>query len=304
LLRLGIVGLGRWGRNHVRVAKELEWEGVVKLVAVCDIDEPRAKEVASKYAVPSYYASVEEMLRKEDLDAVTIAVPIDELSRVASTACEYNVNFLVEKPVAMSSRVAKELRNRAAAKGLVAMPGFIMRFNPAIEALRKILDKEQPTYAVFKRLSRRPAHARRYSILLDLTIHDIDLARYLFGEVGRVRWCELRPVDEDLVVLLLLEVGNMLVLVHTDGVSIAKVRETDVITRSSFIRVNTDDLEIFVRKADVLESLSVRGEEPLKKELKSFLLKVRGVDVETPTLDDAVRALEIIEIAEKVNRVD
>ena len=296
VLRLGVVGLGRWGRNHVRVAKELEWEGVSKLVAVCDIEPSRAREVAQRFSVPNFYTDPEEMMRREQLDAVTIAVPIGSLAKVARIAAEYGVSFLVEKPVAESSAVAEELAQVSEARGVVAVPGFIMRFNPAIEALKRIVEESEPVYAVFKRLSRRPPWARRYHIVLDLTIHDIDLVRHLFGDVARVRWSEVQRVRDDDVVIALLEAGRALALVHTDGISLAKVREVDVVTTEFFVRINTDDLEVSLRRSGRVERIYVRGEEPLKKEVRSFLEAVKGsVPPGVPSLRDAVEALKIAE---------
>lgn len=297
MLKVGVIGVGRWGRNHVRVLRDLAREGLVDLAAVCDVDIAKAKAIAEKFAVPKAYGSVEEMVERESLDAVTIATPIDALASTARVAIEHGVHVLVEKPVATSTAEARELWKLAESKGVVAMPGFIMRFNPVVLELRKIAKGLPVVYFVFRRLSLRPPWAKRFPLVLDLTIHDLDLARFVSGsDEAEVLYATMSQAAGDGVILAILSVGDRLAVVHTDGISAAKVREIDIVAEGAFVRGDTDVLTVFVKTTEGQKLYNVRGEEALKEELRAFVKLAGGAEYAgAPTLRDAYMALELAE---------
>ncbi len=295
VLRAGIVGAGRWGRNHARVLYELQGEGIVEFSAVCDLDIDRAKEIAKKYLVPIATASLDEFARR--VDAAIVATPIDTLYSVAKKLLETGVDLLIEKPVATSAKEARELHQLAERMGLVAVPGFIMRFNPVTEKMRELAKQNRVLYAVFRRLSRRPPQARRYPLLLDLTVHDIDLCFYILNEKsGELESVTLVRSAIDDIVVAMLKLGEVRCLIHVDGLSLAKVREIELIAEDMFVRGNTDELTIQIKRSDGTYTIEkISGEEPLKKEDRMFLQRASGKNVEVPDLSDAVRVLEIID---------
>ncbi len=296
-LRVAVIGVGRWGRNHVRVLKELEREGLVQLVALHDVDRARALEVAKTFGVPHVAESLRD-LGSLGVEAVVIAVPIDALSSVSKRVAELGMHALIEKPVATSSRDVEELIKAFESRSLVAMPGFIMRFSPVVQELRSIALEKRVHYAVFRRLSRRPPTARRFSILLDLTIHDIDLCRYVLNPSEDL-WVEMASVMDlglDKVVVAMLSDGVRKCLIHTDGLSLAKVREIELVCEEVFVRVNTDENTVLITEPSKAYTLRrIVGEEPLKAEDRAFIEKCLGKNVEIPTLQDAVQALRIAE---------
>jgi len=296
-LRVAVIGVGRWGRNHVRVLKELEGEGLVQLAALYDVDRVRALDAAKTFGVP-YVAESLEDLRSLGVEAAVIAVPIDVLNRVAKRVAEMGMHALIEKPVATSSRDAEELARVFESRRLVAMPGFIMRFSPVVRELKRIAVEKHVHYAVFRRLSRRPPTARKFSILLDLTIHDIDLCRYILetSDNLRVETASVLDLGLDKVVVAMLSDGARKCLVHTDGLSLAKVREIELVCEEVFVRANTDENTILVTEPSKAYTLRrIVGEEPLKAEDRAFAEKCLGKNVEAPTMDDAIKALKAVE---------
>ena len=300
MLRVAVVGVGRWGRNHVRVLKELEAEERIKLVAVCDVDASRAREIASVYGVERATSSIEELLSTR-IDAAVIATPIDKLFEVALELVKRGIHVLVEKPVATRSSEAQILAQEAERRNVVAMPGFIMRFNPAVRELKRVAQGCRIHYAVFRRLSRRPPHARRHSILLDLTIHDIDLCRFVTSaNQCNVESASIVNAGIDSIVIAIMNCGSSKCILHTDGLSLAKVREIELICEEVFVRVNTDENTVKISHPDKsYTERRVVGEEPLKAEDRAFIRACLGERVEIPTMQDAVKALEIVEQIER-----
>ena len=94
-LRAGVIGIGAMGKHHARIYSEMKG---VELLGVADVDERRASEVAAKYNTEAFTDC--ERLLKNDLDAVSIAVPTTLHKEIALKAANYGVHMLVEKPIA------------------------------------------------------------------------------------------------------------------------------------------------------------------------------------------------------------
>src|SRR5271169_2310585 len=132
MVRIAVIGTGGWGKNHVRVLSELG-----ALAAVCDLDKPRALSYAQKFGVRGY-GDIDEMLKSEALDGVTIATPASTHFSVAAKTLQAGINSFVEKPMTSSVREGEELIKIAEKSGKILTVGFIERFNPAISELKKI----------------------------------------------------------------------------------------------------------------------------------------------------------------------
>ena len=138
-LRMAVVGVGFWGRNHVRVLSELP---EVELVAVCDVDQQKTATVAEKYGLKTYNDSA-KMYKKEELDAVNLCVWSTRLSEEALKALKAQKHVFVEKPMAKSVTEAQKIIDAAEEKGLHLTVGFIERFNPAVRRLKEALKEGQ-----------------------------------------------------------------------------------------------------------------------------------------------------------------
>jgi hypothetical protein len=109
-VRVAVAGAGAFGRNHLRVYRELETAGMgVALVAAIEPDPARAAEAAVQYAIP-VFATADELLAADlKVDAATVAVPTVHHHAVASTLLDAGLDVLVEKPLAASLVEADEL---------------------------------------------------------------------------------------------------------------------------------------------------------------------------------------------------
>ena len=292
--RIGIVGVGRWGSNIARVLWELEREGLVEFSVVVDLDLEKARLVASKYNVEMYSSSMDSL--KNSVDAVVVAVPIPYLARTAMKLARMGLDLFVEKPVATSTRELLELKKTAEENSVIVVPGFIMRFNPVIEYIAEKSRSLDVNVVELRRLSRRPLHARRNSILLDLAIHDVDIANYLFKDASGklVKWY-YRRVSGDELVKIVLEYDGVPVMIHVDGICPVKIREVDVIADNLFMRGNTDKNQVLVKTSSGEEVVELSGEEPLKKEIREWVKLLVYGKSSSPTIDDAFKALRILE---------
>jgi predicted dehydrogenase len=174
LLRVAVAGAGAFGKNHLRVYRELETAGQgVALVAAIEPDAPRAAETADKYAIP-VFASVDKLLAADlKLDAATVAVPTVHHHAVASALLDAGIDLLVEKPLAAKLTEADDLIVRAERGKRILQPGHLERFNPAVLAIQPQL--RRPMFFESHRLSIFTPRALDVDVVLDLMIHDLDI---------------------------------------------------------------------------------------------------------------------------------
>jgi predicted dehydrogenase len=179
VLKVAVVGAGSFGRNHLRVYRELEAAGQgVALVAAVEPDAVRAADHIGKYGIP-VFSSVDQLLAADlELDAATVAVPTVHHHAVASVLLDAGLDLLVEKPLAATLSEADDLIRRAetghAAKGkLILQPGHLERFNPAVLAVEPKL--RRPMFFESHRLSVFTPRSLDVDVVLDLMIHDLDI---------------------------------------------------------------------------------------------------------------------------------
>jgi predicted dehydrogenase len=173
-LRVAVAGAGTFGRNHLRVVRELEAAGEgVALVAAVDPDAARAEEAARQYGI-KVFASIDELLKADlKLDAACVAVPTVKHHEVAAALLDAGLDLLVEKPLAATLAEADDLIARAERRGKILQPGHLERFNPAVLAVEPTL--KRPMFFEAHRLSVFTPRALDVDVVLDLMIHDLDI---------------------------------------------------------------------------------------------------------------------------------
>lgn len=179
-LRIAVVGTGIFGRNHLRVYKELEQAGeAVQLVAVVDPNDAAAAEAAAKASVPAFRSVAECLAGVGSLDAASVCVPTVHHRAVAEELISAGVDVLIEKPLASSLEEADSILRLAAEHQRIVQVGHLERFNPAVTAARKHLNT--PMFFESHRLSIFTPRSLDVDVVLDLMIHDLDIVLSLVG---------------------------------------------------------------------------------------------------------------------------
>lgn len=169
-----MAGTGAFGRNHLRVYRELESVSAdVVLAAAVEPHPQRAAETGARYNVP-VFSSVDELLSAGlKLDAVSVAVPTVHHHAVAGRLLEAGVDVLIEKPLAATLEEADDLIQRAEQAKRVMQVGHLERFNPAVLAVQPRL--KRPMFFEAHRLSVFTPRSLDVDVVLDLMIHDLDI---------------------------------------------------------------------------------------------------------------------------------
>jgi predicted dehydrogenase len=174
MTRVAVAGNGAFGRNHLRVYRELQTSGLpVALVAAVEPDAARAEETAKNYGIP-VFSEVDQLLQAGlKVDAASVAVPTVHHHAVAMQLLDAGLDLLVEKPLAAALNEADELLALAEKSERILQPGHLERFNPAVLAVQPKL--RRPMFFEAHRLSVFSPRALDVDVVLDLMIHDLDI---------------------------------------------------------------------------------------------------------------------------------
>lgn len=315
MIKVAVVGAGSMGMNHARVYAEIP---EAHLVSITDQNEQVAQSATSRFGGKAY-TDYRRMLAIEHPEVVSIAVPTALHAEVATTALEAGAHVLVEKPVAATLEEAICLIERARTLNRQLMIGHIVRFNPAIQALKEKLN-EGALGRIFQISCRRigpfPARIRDVGVVVDLAPHDVDLMRYLTGldplRVYAETERKIHTEHEDLLLGLLRFPDGVVGTLEINWLTPNKVREVLVLGERGLFRVDdlTQDLYFYENaQADgafwpTLQTLTGVSEgqmirfalqryEPLKAELQAFIKAVSEGSPVPVSGEDGLMALRL-----------
>ena len=321
-IRVAVVGVGAFGRNHARVYSELQKQGeAIELAGICDANPERAAELAMEFKTQAF-TSLDQLIKKANIHAASVAVPTVHHLDVARTLLESGIDVLVEKPIATNLLEADELIRLAKQKQRIGMVGHLERFNPAVRATFPLVT--QPMFFEVHRLSIFTPRALDVDVILDLMIHDIDIVLSIVNSpVKDVRAVGL-PILSNKV-----DIGNVrlefdsgcVANLTASRVSTERVRKLRFFQPHEYVSVDYAKQDLFAITVDpaiisgnaspeqlaaaaakpgalpipgvTLRRPEVNAEEPLRAELRSFLDSVRTRKPAEITLEDGRRALAV-----------
>jgi predicted dehydrogenase len=296
------------GQYHILALAEL-WD--VELVAICDADAERARQIAAQYGTRAV-ATHQELARLVDI--ATVAVPTERHFEVARDLLEAGVHVLVEKPMTPTLEEAKELFRLARQRARVLHVGHVERFNGAVQELRKIV--EQPVLIESRRLGPFVPRVQNDSVVMDLMIHDIDIVLGLvdseprrMNALGR----SIHSLQADVANVQILFDSGAMATITASRATEEKIRTLSITQPDAYIVLNYADQDIQIhrraaqeytlnresiryRQASFVERLFVHKDNPLKLEIRHLLSAARAAkatgQVELPETED-LRSLAV-----------
>ncbi len=175
--RIAVLGCGYWGSNHIRTLK-----GLGALHAVSDASAPRAEGFAAEHDCLAF--TPDELFARDDVDAIVMALPPQYHAETAIRAVEAGKDVLVEKPIALTVSDAERAVAAASANGRVFMVGHVLRFHPAFEQMKRLIDEGELgeiRYIHSHRLGLGKFHTEN-DALWDLAPHDLSMILAITGE--------------------------------------------------------------------------------------------------------------------------
>ena len=305
-LGVAVIGTGFWGRNHARVFKELEQ---TELLAVCDVNAERAKNVAKQFGVKAY-TSIGKLLRRKDIEAVSNCVWSLNLAKESLKALKAGKHVLVEKPMATNVKQAEKLLEVAKKEKLHLTVGFLMRFIPGIQHIKNAIgDKTigNLVCATAKRVSEWPERIGDVGVVKDTAIHDIDIIRYLFNEEPIAVYAKTGSMKhkkfEDYAHIMLTFEGGKSAFIESNWLTPYKTRTLVVTGSKAIMKLDYITQELTVE--DAKETIQPRypWQEPLKLELQHFANCILRREKPLITGMDGLKTLQIAEAALKSSTI-
>jgi scyllo-inositol 2-dehydrogenase (NAD+) len=192
-LNVGIIGLGRLGSLYADYCTNRLPHA--NLVAVSDVREEVAREIAQKFGASHWYKDYRDLLANDEVEAILVVTPTSLHKAVVIDAANAGKAIFCEKPLSISVGECKEMQQVVEETGAFFQMGFMRRFDSAYVAAKKKIedgvigkrvqykatsrDRERPSLEFLK-----PEHSG--GLFVDMGIHDFDIARWLMGEVKSV----------------------------------------------------------------------------------------------------------------------
>lgn len=320
-LKTAVIGVGNMGKNHARLLKEISGS---QLVAVADLNPLVAAQIASRYGVRAY-TDYEQLIKVEQPQAIVVATPPTQHFASAAAALRSGAHVLVEKPITATLEKGQELIDLAKLNSRLLMVGHIVRFNPAVQLLKKKLETGE-LGRIFQITCRRvgpfPAPKRDVGVVIDLATHDLDLLRWLLNSEPQIITAQtarrLHTEHDDLLFAMLKFPGEILATIETNWLTPTKVREICVLGERGLLRVDdlTQDLYYYENAATrepggsdrgwyalqtlrgvaegIVTRYSIPRQEPLQAELVAF---IHAIQNNTPAPISAADGLAALKLA-------
>ena len=314
-LKTAVIGVGALGRHHLKWYSQIPQS---QLVGFYDSDKEKCDKYSKEYSVPSLNSIAEVA---QNAEAVSIAVPTTMHAEVACEMIAKGVHCLIEKPIAATISEARKIQELAKKHKVKVTVGHIERFNPAVLALSDI--DIHPSFIEAHRLAAFDPRGTDVPVVLDLMVHDIDLALHLIkSKVKDIQASAVAVISDqaDIANARLTFENGAVVNLTASRISLQPMRKLRIFQKSGYYALDlaqkqadiyrlADGREVsegarfplgksgqdvvYVKKADT-------GKDMLESELKAFLDSV--ID-DTPPVVSIDAATEALRVALEIERI-
>lgn len=300
MIRVAIIGMGVMGKNHYRVAKQIPG---VSVAALCET------AAAGPYPEP-VFADVDELLASTELDAAIVALPTFLHAEVARKCIDRGLDLLVEKPLAATAQEGRALLEAARAKGTKLAVGHTERFNPVVGALIRELAGKDLFSIQITRVGPFPPRIADVGVLTDLSVHDIDLIRYISKReiIGTSihKSKKIHDHHEDNAILSFTLERDVVAGVTTNWLTPFKKRKVEVATAEAYYEADLMTQQLVEYSAYALNNSFIhrdcfvpKSEPLLSQDAAFFRYAATGEAGELALAADGLRPLEIIQTHRK-----
>jgi len=327
-LKVAVIGAGHLGKEHARIYSEIP---EVSLVGVVDTNKDTGEAVARRCKT-RYYSSVKEVLNK--VDVASVVVPTKSHYEITRDLLNNGIHVLVEKPMTGTVSEAEDLIKLSRQSSTILQPGYIERFNPALEAIKKL--DVSVKFIECHRLSPFTFRSADIGVVLDLMIHDIDIILYLSkSKVKKIDAVGVNVIadKEDIANARIQFENGCVANITASRVSFEPMRRIRLFSENSYISLDYQKQEALIYKkspkltlksidtkskgvsnitdlknfsfGDMLkiERIKMDNQEPLRKELESFIDCVKNGKQPVVSGEEGIKAIKIAAlIREEINK--
>jgi predicted dehydrogenase len=301
IVKIGLLGIGKMGQNHLRNLVMLKQ---VEIAFIYDVDTTLCKQLSHQYNV-KISTNLDEDLAH--VDGVIIVTPTFTHYDYILQASQYVKNIFVEKPLTNTLESSRKIVELAREKELYIQVGFIERYNSAVAALKKVIKNSSKVINIdLSRTNKVSSRITDVDVVIDLMIHDIDLALSINGKPKKIE--AHGYVKENMI-----EYARA-IITHENGsfsnilasrITEKRIRHISATCEDMYIDCNLLSKEVLVNKQSIeqylddvsitskSETIDVRPQEGLLLELIDFVKLCQGQPVSIPNENDGLLAMEV-----------
>jgi len=308
------IGTGRWGKNHLKALAKIADE-----LYVADSD-PTQLKVCKEFSIPSDHLSTDYRDFIDRVDGVDVVTPADNHLAISKDCFEKRKDVFVEKPIALTTKEAKEMIHQADLKNLILQVGHIYRYHSASLKMKQLIEdgklgKVQYAYGHFMGFKRPRTDV---GVTQTDAIHYFDLFNYLFGEVPQAVRAVVRHylnLTLDDTSISVLEYGEKLAFVEAGYMPPENRRDISIIgdRASLYCNFQKNSLlfyenrhekqgERWVALEGKAQEVPFDFEEPLTTELKAFLDSIKNRSKPLADGRAGYEALKVVEACYESSR--
>lgn len=322
MIKVGLTGMGYWGPNLARVINQHPGS---EFTAACDLRPENLERITGQYPAVKGYSNFDEFLAS-DVEAVMIATPISTHYELAKRALLAGKHVFVEKPLAHTSALARELTSIAAKQKKILFAGFTFIYSPPVIKVKELIDSGELGDLHYLSLSRvnLGLYQKDVDVVWDLAVHDISILLYWLGEMpfrgssfGRA--C-VQEAKRDVAFLWLEFPSGVVASNEVSWLSPQKMRRTCIVGSKRMVVYDdtepVEKLKIYDRGVDFklpstfgefqlsyrmgdMYAPHLENEEPLLKEMTHFL---SSIETGTQPLTSGEFGTKVVEVLELLDR--
>jgi predicted dehydrogenase len=271
MIKISVVGLGQMGVNHLNNLLNIKNINLINIY-----DKIKRKELENKYNT-KFSENIKEVINNSD--AIIIATPTTTHFKYFLECSKKIKNIFIEKPLVTDIKQFKKILQITKKKKINLKVGYIERYNPTIQLIKKILKKNKILNLDFIRTNNRQNKIKDTNIIFDIMTHDIDLALYLSGDVKRITSSGVKKRNKIKFAISTLEHKNKCITRILSNSECAKrIRTLNITTEKNYISANLLTREIIItkknfgKKSNNLEKkIYAPNKNALLEELKDFI---------------------------------
>ena len=271
MIKISVVGLGQMGVNHLNNLLNIK---NINLISI--YDKIKRKDLENKYN-SKFSENIKKVIN--NTDAIIIATPTTTHFKYFLECSKKIKNIFIEKPLVTDIKQFKKILQITKKKKINLKVGYIERYNPTIQLIKKILKKNKIINLDFIRTNNRQNKIKDTNIIFDIMTHDIDLALYLSGDVKRITSSGVRKRNKIKFAVSTLEHKNKCITrILSNSECAKKIRTLNITTEKNYISANLLTREIiitkknFAKKSNNLEKkIYAPNKNALLEELKDFI---------------------------------
>jgi len=281
MTKIGVIGTGKWGVNHVRLYKELD----CKLIGIAD-SNPEVKKLADEYNI-QFFTNYSDLLPL--VDAVSIVTPTDTHYKIIKDCLNAGKNVYAEKPITLKHKQALELIELAKKNNLILNVGYLYRFNSVVRELKKHIKDAGDLHYINARYIHSTKPPRKDSgAIFNLGIHLIDILNFVLDKKPIKVYAKKHNYinkDAEECASLLLDYGSFYANFELSSLHPEKKRDMWIFGSKNKIYVDLFEqiLKIYpleINNGDLKRgpevNVEIRKNEPLKDSLNNFLHSIKG----------------------------